>query len=134
MDMRRRTALIGLGVVAVAAAVTRQWPQRQISASDFVPLSWPDGFRSYSSGAQTHLIDPFAGIGIRHTAEDAQRAAQAREQVASDPCAALFPNHVRQSSDVPIAAFSDYYCRYCRTQTEIIAELQSDPRAGITVA
>lgn len=113
---------LALGLGGAAVLSLRRWrPAPEFSAYPGVA-----GFRQVTGGAVSSGRDVFAGIGAEPL------AGSHRPQRLSGPalCRALFDP--ASPGRVPVAAFSDYYCPYCRVLTVILLELEAAGRVDVT--
>ncbi len=116
--MRRRTMLAGAALLAVPLLAIRARAPRE-EAFAFTEIQGAPGFRRLEAGeVSTPTRDPF--IGLR-----APGAPPPPEPLPPDAlCAALFGSPPQGA--LPIAAFSDYYCPWCRDLTVRLAA-RADP-------
>ncbi|WP_425038349.1 DsbA family protein [Primorskyibacter sp. S187A] len=129
----RRTILtlagLGLGYAGLRAAVLN-WPQSLV----YEPLAAPAGFRRLQGGSSSGAFDPLVGL----SAPDAPSTRAAKDRMRADvlraPCAALYGTLTLTPDQVPIASFSDYFCPFCRVQTEQIADLVARSPDTLAVA
>lgn len=113
-----------LGAVGLGLVAFRNLPGMLPSKLSFRDLSDPVGFRVLTAGGETSVpvFDPF--IGVPDTDQDALAArADADARVQNNICAALFGPQALAPETVPVASFSDYYCPYCRTQTQFLVKM-----------
>jgi predicted DsbA family dithiol-disulfide isomerase len=128
----RRGAL--LAFAALGAGVWWGWPHlagRGTADLDLEPLADPPGFRRIASGQTSGTPDPFVGLdvpGAPDIADDRLPEAEVR----ADLCAGLFGG-APPAGVVPIAAFSDYNCPFCRVLTERLAALEAASSGGVRV-
>lgn len=113
----RRSLFIGAGAVAAAWL---GWPRLMDAVSGgirYVPLAGVPGYRLANVGATSGGIDPLLGVsdGSQPLATDT-----ARRRVAEDLCGVL--HRGATSSALPVAAFSDYNCPFCRVLTQKLAD------------
>lgn len=128
--LRRR--LVTLGVLAGVAGAWQAvpWvrdllPQRL----DFTPVADPPGFRQLGGGGTSGGFDPFVGLGRREApAGPVVDPASLR----ADLCGALFGGPPAPGT-VPVAAFSDYYCPFCRVLTRRLAAIEGAPDSVVRV-
>lgn len=130
----RRSTLAFLGVAAGVVVVFQTLPSlldRFSGMPEFEPLARPEGFRRISGGSSSSgAFDPFVGLEAK---KDGPRAETIAE-VEADLCKALYPVAGNDSSIVPVASFSDYYCPYCRVQMRRLDELAKARESGVTVS
>ncbi len=128
--LRRRTVLL-----AAAAAGLGAWWLRPVVAPllvgrfEFEPLADPPGFRRIANGpggATSGLPSPFIGL----EAPGDTRPSEPPAPPPDDLCSALF-GAAPPPGVVPIAAFSDYNCPYCRVLTDRLATLEERSAGGV---
>ena len=108
--------------IAAYVAWSLGWPP----ALAFRDRGYPAGFRELVLEGTSSPLDPsFAPLSI-------PRAGTAPKPEVAALCEALFrdpasPAVGRPESPVPIAAFLDYRCPYCKTLTGILSRLQAGP-------
>ncbi len=125
----RRRLLIGMGGLAALYAASRALPRLWPQSFDFTPVPGVAGFRRIQGGQVSGGFDPFAGIG---SAPD-PALDTLTEALRRDPRPALFDGTAPRPGLVPIASFSDYYCPYCRIQTQELARLEREPGGTVQV-
>jgi protein-disulfide isomerase len=127
----RRSTLAFLGVAAgvvVGFQTLSSLLDRFSGTPKFEPLASPEGFRRISGGSSSSgAFDPFVGLEAK---EDGPRPATVAE-VEADLCKALYAEAPEDSSIVPIASFSDYYCPYCRVQMRRLADLAEERDSAV---
>lgn len=124
----RRQTVIWLGLVGLGYVGWRLVPSFREPPLVFEPLAEPPGFRRVAGGEASRVLNPF--IGLAHLADD---GAKPLPEVRTDICGALFGDAPRRAETVPIASFSDYYCPYCRAQTQELAALEADSGGRLQV-
>ena len=120
----RRKALLAISG-AVAAALGFGWWLRNRPAP-VTELSDALGFRRLSSVSLTPAMDPFAGIGSR--SDPLRPTPRILDEVAANPCAALFGPGAADS--LSIAVFTDYNCPICRrfeAELDVFVSNQRNP-------
>jgi predicted DsbA family dithiol-disulfide isomerase len=117
--MRRRTILGGVALLAAPVILFRAVAERGGAEFAFAPIPGLPGWRRlYAGGVSAGAVDPFAGL---RAPGDAPPPAPFPP---GDLCAALFGNPPLDT--LPLAAFSDYYCPWCRDLTVRLAA-REDP-------
>lgn len=124
----RRELLLALGILAATGIGWTAWVNRPRSMI-FEPIPNLPGWRQTTfEGVSTtrgglSTTDAFAsaGNGTRST------AALSPDRL----CQTLFANAV--DGKVPVAVFSDFFCPYCRTQTERLIARAEDPAANLAI-
>ncbi len=127
---RRRLVLAGgLGLLAVAGlgGGFRVFSGRGGETGPLEEIPGLPGFLRAGGGAVSRRGDFLIGI-----APPEGPAAPGPQEIAADPCAALF-SPPPPPGVVPIAFFTDYNCPYCRVMTGILARLEADPGAGVRI-
>ncbi len=118
-----------MGALAALYAGSRALPRLWPTGFDFTPVPGVSGFRRIESGQVSGGFDPFAGIGAPpDPALDALT-----EALRQNPRPALFDGTAPSPGVVPIASFSDYYCSYCRVQTQELAHIERDSAGSVQV-
>ncbi len=107
----------GLGAVVVGFQnAPRLWDYLD-RGFEFEPMASPPGFRRFTGQDDVSLAQFFAGIGEPDPRDVADDIA-----VAEALCEALF----HPGEGVPVAAFSDYYCPYCRVLDARVQKLADE--------
>jgi len=122
----RRTVLLALAAAGVGAWWA--WPRLAslfVGDFDFEPLESPPGFRRIAAGRTSGMPSPFIGLEV-----PGERGAP--PAAPTDLCRALF-GAPPAPGVVPIAAFSDYNCPFCRVLTESLAELESRSAGDVRI-
>ena len=123
--MRRRDALV-LGCLIAGAIAVPPVLRRLPSDFEFEPVQGVEGFRRLTSvGAVSGGVDPFFGLSDRLPDQ-----APLYEETISNPCDALFGPFSGQTSDLPVAIFTDANCPHCKTLEKRLVDLR-DAGAGI---
>src|SRR6056297_3642096 len=125
----RRAALVA--VAATVAGAWWAWPrlaQHFVGDFDFTPMDDPPGFRRIAAGETSGMPSPFFGLEPR----DAQDQAIPEVAVRADLCTDLFGGPP-PAGVVPIAAFSDYNCPFCRVLTERLTALEERSGGGVRI-
>ena len=113
--MKRRALLAGAALLAAPLVTLRAGAPRQPEFA-FGEVPGLPGFRSLDGGAVSPpLADPFAGL--RAPGDPPPPSPLPR----GDLCAALFGAAPLAPGIVPVAAFSDYFCAWCRDLTARLA-------------
>ena len=108
------------GGYAVLRGAASAYARLSAPEAETIPLDRPAGFRLRVAGAtSTGGFDPFVGIAPAGT------SAPNAGDVETRLCAALFGGPP-PSGVVPIAAFSDYACPYCRVLTRRLSAYATD--------
>ncbi|WP_135506711.1 DsbA family protein [Roseovarius aestuariivivens] len=128
----RRSRRAFLSAIAAVGLIWWGWPRVAplfVGSFDFEEMTSPPGFRRLVAGDQSELPNPFIGLGTPDRVDLTADVERARVGM----CAALFGG-VPGADVVPIAAFSDYNCPYCRVLTEILIDIaaRSEGRVRIT--
>ncbi|MBT8460221.1 MAG: hypothetical protein KJN60_11170, partial [Boseongicola sp.] len=118
----RRDLLLALGILGATGLGWQAWIHRPRRMA-FEPIANLPGWRQTA----------FEGVsaprgGLSTTAAFAGIGDQTQSTSAMSPdrlCRALFTNAAEGKA--PVAAFSDFFCPYCRTLTERLAERAKDP-------
>jgi protein-disulfide isomerase len=133
----RRGALLALA--ALGAGALWGWPrlaERLAGGFAFQPLADPPGgFRRIAAAGETSgMPNPFIGLDVPGApgAADTAETALPEAAVRADLCGALFGGPP-QAGVVPIAAFSDYNCPFCRVLTERLSALEARAEGGIRI-
>ncbi len=92
-------------------------------------MSDPAGFRRMAGGASS--IGGTAFVGLDSPSNET--ADLPLSAVRNDICRALYGAGFLRGGVVPIASFSDFYCPYCRVQTQELADLADRLAGRITV-
>lgn len=123
--LTHRRALLAGGAAMVAAAGAVWTFGRGTTEFAFEWLESPKGFRSvrWDASVSTAAFDPLIGIG---------RGAARPAPFAGDLCAALFGGPPPQGV-VPVAAFSDAFCPYCKRLIPEVAEIERESAGGVSV-
>lgn len=111
--------LIGAGT-AIGLAAFADLPRPWEASLPLAPLERPQGFRYLSAGATSGTFDPLAGLTRTGGAEPVD-----------DLCAALFGPSGTAPGVVPVAAFSDYNCPYCRVLSKRLIALEDEGAIGL---
>lgn len=123
--MKRRTMLAGMALLAAPLLAMRAVAPRDEDFA-FGEIPGLPGFRRLEAGGvSSRPVDPFVGL----RAPDAPPPPQPLPAAAL--CAALFGPAPPPPGAVPVAAFSDYYCPYCRDLTSRLAA-RADGALSIT--
>lgn len=125
-----RRLVISAGVGAAAAAWWA-WPKLApyfVGAFAFEAVAGVPGFRRIAGGEVSAGMNPLAGL----EAPGAGSGAAAQEQVRADICGALFGGAPAQGV-VPVAAFADYYCPFCRVLTQRLDEIERASGGGVRI-
>ncbi|MDV7142986.1 DsbA family protein [Tropicimonas sp. TH_r6] len=130
MAIDRRLFLAGLGVAAVGAAAWKYVPRIFEAPLSFEAMADPEGFRKIEGGKRSAAFDPFFGLSPDEV-DPGEAVTEAT--VRQDICGALYGGNTVPSGVVRIASFSDYYCPYCRVQTQKLARLEENSSGGIEV-
>ena len=123
----RRDLLIGLGTVVAVGAGWQLWGNRP-RGFDFVAI---DGLPGWRRLAFEGVSSPTGGLGDAAFLGLDGNA----EEVAPLPAAALCDTlfRMRPPGAVPVAAFSDFFCPFCRVLTARLADRAASPASGIAV-
>ncbi|NNJ67981.1 MAG: thioredoxin domain-containing protein [Boseongicola sp.] len=124
----RRDLLLGLGAIGVVGGGWQAWIHRP-RAMTFEPIEGLPGWR------QT----VFEGLSAPRGGLSAAAAFAGIGNVTSTPtilpparlCQTLFQD--AQDGKAPVAAFSDFFCPYCRTLTERLAARAADPASNLAL-
>jgi protein-disulfide isomerase len=120
--LTRRTLLVAAGLSGAAYAGFKVIPRAFPPSVDFTALADPPGFRSVGGGDfSSGSFNAFVGLDGGDTEVEEQLVSE--QNVRDDLCGALYGTFDPDSSQIPIAAFSDYYCPFCRIQTRNLAAL-----------
>lgn len=128
----RRGAL--LAIAALGAGVVWGLPHltgRGVAELDFEPLSDPPGFRRIASGETSGLPNPFIGLDVPGASGNADDRLPVSE-VRANLCTGLFGG-APSVGVVPVAAFSDYNCPFCRVLTGRLAALEAASPGGVRI-
>ena len=121
-----KTHVYALLAAALPIAAYVAWSTARPPALTFADRGYPPGFRELVLGGTLSPLDPsFALLPL-------PRAATAPRPDLPALCEALFrdpasPAVGRPEGAVPVAAFLDYRCPYCKTLTGILSRLQAGP-------
>lgn len=120
--LTRRTLLVAAGLSGAAYAGFKLIPLAFPPSVDFTTLDDPPGFRTVGGGDfSSGSFNAFLGLDGNDTEVEEQLVSE--QDVRADLCGALYGTFDPDSSQIPIAAFSDYYCPFCRIQTRNLAAL-----------
>jgi len=119
-----RTHVYAILTAALLIAAYAAWSLARPPALAFRERTYPPGFRELVLEGTLSPLDPTFAL------QPIPRAATAPRPELPALCAALFrdpasPAVGRPESPVPIAAFLDYRCPYCKTLTGILSRLQA---------
>jgi predicted DsbA family dithiol-disulfide isomerase len=129
----RRTVLSLLAGGGVAYAGFRFAPLAFEGDLEFTDLDDPAGFRSFGCGDYSAgSFDPFIGLGSDEERQLAQLVTE--DEVRADICSSLYGQLGPPDNRIRIAAFSDYYCPFCRIQTRNLAALAEQYSDRLAVA
>lgn len=129
----RRTILSLLAGAGVVYAAFRLAPLAFEADLDFTDLDDPEGFRSFGGGDYSSgSFNPFISLGRDEEIEPAQLVTE--QEVRADICGALHGQLGPPNNQIRIAAFSDYYCPFCRIQTRNLAALAEQYSDRMAVA
>jgi protein-disulfide isomerase len=132
MSPALRSRLVALAVLVGVAAAWQAvpWVRSLLPQQlDLEVMADPPGFRRLGGGATSGGFDPFVGLGGR----DAPTGPGIDpDSLRADLCGALFGAPPAPGT-VPIAAFSDYYCPFCRVLTRRLAAMESQPGSTVRV-
>ena len=135
VDNKKRSTLITLGMVGVGYAALRYTPALIPQKLELVAMETPRGFRKLVAGeSSTGSFNPLIGLIADDDLAAQEEKLQADARVGSDICAALYLGLNLAPGQIPIASFSDYYCPFCRVQTQRLAELSRSRNTEIAVA
>ena len=133
MDQKKRSTLFTLGAIGAAYAGLRYLPNLRGETLTLEAMESPRGFRRYVAGESTIAnFDPFIGLDADNTPEKRAALQRADSRVAADLCTPLFSGTDQASNTVPMASFSDYYCPYCRIQTDRLSEMSKTADISVT--
>lgn len=96
---------------------------------EFEPIERPAGFRQIKGGKTSTGFNPLFGIEGGLNEEMEEIVAEVETRV----CQTLYPSFSGEKSVVPVASFSDYYCPFCRLQTQRLAEMEAASQGSIKV-
>lgn len=124
----RRDLLLGLGAIGVVGGGWQAWVHRPRKMT-FEPIEGLPGWRrtvfegvsAPRGGLST--TGAFAGIGNETSAPTTLSPDQL--------CRTLFQD--ARDGKAPVAAFSDFFCPYCRTLTERLAARAADPASNLAL-
>jgi protein-disulfide isomerase len=124
MNIGRNNLYAVLAVVAAALAYTA-WSATREPTLEFRDRTYPPGFR------ELVLAGASSGLDLASIVQPLPRAAAAPRPALPELCEGLFrdpasPATGDPQSGVPIAAFLDYRCPYCRTLADILSALPAD--------
>ena len=124
----RRDLLLGLGAIAVVGGGWQAWVHRP-RAMTFEPIENLPGWRQTVFEGVTaprgglSATAAFAGIGNQTFTPTTLSPARL--------CQTLFQN--AKDGKTPVAAFSDFFCPYCRTLTQRLAARSADPASNLAL-
>ena len=128
-----RSKLIALAVLVGVATLWQAvpWLRSLLPATlEMTARADPPGFRELGGGAASSgAFDPFVGLSAR---EAPTGPVIDPDSLRADLCGALFGGPPAPGV-VPVAAFSDYYCPFCRVLTRTLAAIEAEPDSGMTV-
>ena len=131
--MERRTLILSALAAGTAYTGYRFIPSYFSEGFDFEPVSNPKGFRRITGGdSSSGYFDLFVGLDAKEEDTSALEAAIAKANV--DPCRALYGSSDEASNSVQIASFSDYYCPFCRVQTQKLGAIEEAEGSGVRVS
>lgn len=129
----RRTILSLLAGAGVVYAAFRLAPLAFEADLEFTDLDDPEGFRSFGGGDYSSgSFNPFIGLSEDADTEPSQLVTE--QDVRADICGSLYGQLGAPDNRIRIAAFSDYYCPYCRVQTRNLAALAEQYSDRMAVA
>ena len=125
--------LLTLAVLVAVPALWQAvpWLRSLLPASlELTARADPPGFRELGGGsASAGAFDPFLGLSAR----DAPTGPVIDpDSLRADLCAALFGGPPAPGV-VPVAAFSDYYCPFCRVLTRTLATIEGEPDSRVAI-
>lgn len=125
----RRDLLLGLGAIAVVGGGWQAWVHRP-RAMTFESI---DGLPGWRRTVFEGVSAPRGGLSTTAAFAGAGSGTVALTRLAPDQlCRTLFVR--RDDTRVPVAVFSDFFCPYCRTLTERLAERAADPNSNIAIS
>jgi protein-disulfide isomerase len=131
--MERRTLLLSALAAGTAYTGYRFVPSYFSEGFDFEPLGNPKGFRRITGGnSSSGSFNPF--VGLEADDEDRNTLDTAVSRANVDPCRALYGPNGASSNKVQIASFSDYYCPFCRVQTQKLAAIEEADGSGVRIS
>ncbi len=130
MGVDRRMVLSGIVLAAGGFAAWKYAPALFEGPLEFEPIDDPAGFRKIEGGDRSAAFDPFVGLSSQETDPN---EAIAKARVRADICSALYGGEAGAADVVPVASFSDYYCPYCRVQTQKLVEIEERSSGGVKV-
>ena len=129
----RRAILSLLAGAAVVYGGVKLAPLAFEADLEFTDLNDPEGFRSFGGGDYSSgSFAPFIGLSTDAEAEPAQLVTE--QDVRADICGSLYGQLGPPDNRIRIAAFSDYYCPFCRVQTRNLAAMAEQYSDRMAVA
>ncbi len=122
MGVDRRLVMSGIALAAGGVAAWDYGPAVCEGPLQVEPIDDPAGVRKIEGGDRSTAFDPFVGLSSQ---ESDPNEAIAEARVRADICSALYGGETGSADVVPVASFSDYYCPYCRIQTQKLAEIEN---------
>jgi predicted DsbA family dithiol-disulfide isomerase len=120
--VRRRDVLIAAAAIAAVMAaprINRLFDTRL----EFKPITGLPGFRKVVVGSTSSLG---AGAILSGIETPSELQAQLRKDFEAAPCTGLFGSPKWPAGVVPVAVFTDYYCPYCPTFSDMILRLADE--------
>lgn len=133
MNSGKRSTLITIGAIFAGYAALRTVPSLLPEKLNLKLLENPPGFRKYVAGETSGGFDPFVGLATPDSAEVTARKEAAFARVSNDICGSLYGELSRDGARVPMASFSDYFCPYCRVQTNRLAEISEELHGEVAI-
>lgn len=132
VDRKKRNSLLTFGAVGLAFVGLKYIPDLTSKKLSFSAMERPHGFRKYVAGESSVAnFDPFIGLDPDESPQLRAAKRRADHRVSTGICNALYPTGYTPSDIVPVASFSDYYCPYCRVQTQQLSDLSES--AGLAL-
>ncbi|QMU58708.1 MAG: thioredoxin domain-containing protein [Boseongicola sp.] len=124
----RRNLLLGLGTFALVGGGWQAWIRRP-RALEFTDIDGLPGWRQTVLDGMSVSRSGLSGVAFAGLDSSAD---QTDPLPANRLCRTLFEHDI--PGKVPVAAFSDFFCPYCRVLTGRLAERASDPASDISIS